>query len=66
MPIRKTDLIASNGVIHTIEKVLLPPSDEALPNIVDVISAEEYSTFLNFVTKAGLLDTLSDQGKVPS
>jgi transforming growth factor-beta-induced protein len=48
------DIIASNGVIHVIDKVLLPP------NLVQAATlAGDFSTLLGAATTAGLVDTLS-------
>ncbi len=55
-----TDVAASNGVIHAIDKVLLP----ADKNIVQtaVASAPEFSILVEAVTAAGLVNTLSGPG----
>jgi transforming growth factor-beta-induced protein len=51
------DVAASNGVIHVIDKVLLPP------NIVDAAKyAGKLTTLVKAVTDAGLADTLSGPG----
>ena len=51
------DIEASNGVIHVINKVLLPPS------IVDLaISNENFSILVQAVLKAGLVDALNAEG----
>jgi transforming growth factor-beta-induced protein len=54
------DLKALNGVIHVIDKVLLPPS----MNLVEkAISFDpEFSILVEAVTKAGLAETLADSG----
>jgi transforming growth factor-beta-induced protein len=55
-----TDIMASNGVIHVIDAVLLPP---ALPSIVDIAVADKrFSTLVAALTKAGLVDDLSAKG----
>lgn len=54
------DVIASNGVIHIIDGVLLPPSD---PTIVDVAqSAGMFTTLLAAAEAAGLVDALKAEG----
>ncbi len=51
------DIEASNGVIHVINKVLLPPS------VVDLaIGNSNFSTLVSAVVKAGLVDALSGTG----
>ncbi len=51
------DIEASNGVIHVIDKVLLPPT------VVDfAISNPNFSILVEAVVKAGLVDALSAEG----
>jgi len=59
-----TDIAASNGVIHVIDAVLLPPADEPeLGTIVDVAASNaDFSTLVTAVTEAGLVETLSGDG----
>jgi transforming growth factor-beta-induced protein len=60
-----TDIEASNGVIHVIDAVLLPPADEAAmeKDIVDTAIADErFSTLVAAVQAAGLVDTLKGEG----
>ncbi len=72
-----TDVLASNGVIHVIDKVILPPAEEAAAEeaateeaaaaaagtIPEVAaSAGNFSTLLAAVTAAGLADELSGEG----
>ena len=53
-----TDIIASNGVIHVIDGVLLPPGD-----IVEVATAAgSFSKLAQALTSAGLVDTLKGDG----
>ncbi len=61
----QTDLKASNGVVHIIDAVLLPPSltQEPTPSIVDtVVNNPDFSILLAAVQKAGLVDALSAEG----
>ncbi|MFT3927894.1 MAG: fasciclin domain-containing protein [Myxococcales bacterium] len=53
--VTSADVQASNGVIHVIDKVLLPP------NLVQAASyAGDFGTLLSAATKAGLADALSN------
>ena len=53
------ELVADNGVIHTIDKVLLPQSKPQ--SIVDVLlkNSDTYSTLITAVKTAQLVETLS-------
>jgi transforming growth factor-beta-induced protein len=58
-----TDIIASNGVIHVIDSVILPPAAPAAPakpvNIVDTaIAAGNFTTLAAALQAAGLVNTL--------
>ena len=54
-----TDVMASNGVIHVIDAVMLPPA----PNLVEVASkAGSFKTLLAAAKAAGLADTLANGG----
>jgi uncharacterized surface protein with fasciclin (FAS1) repeats len=61
-----TNVQASNGVIHVIDKVILPKTDApppATPNIVQVAqSLPDFSILVEAVVAAGLVDTLSGAG----
>ena len=51
------DVMASNGVIHVIDKVLLPPS------VVDIATfSSDFSSLVSAVVKADLAGTLSGEG----
>ncbi len=55
--ITATDIMASNGVIHVIDKVLLPP------DVVDIaINNSNFSTLVEAVSKAGLVEALKAEG----
>lgn len=55
----KTDIKASNGVIHVIDSVILPASD----NIVTTASnAKQFNTLLTAAKAAGLADVLANDG----
>lgn len=54
-----TDVQASNGVIHVVDTVILPPSG----NIADVLEADgRFTTLLSAVGAADLAETLSNGG----
>lgn len=62
-----TDIETSNGVIHVIDAVLLPPSDDAMmeekKTIVDIAVADgRFNTLVAAVTAAELVETLSGEG----
>ena len=51
------DIEADNGVIHVVDKVILPPS------VVDIaIANNNFSILVSAVVKAGLVDALSAEG----
>jgi transforming growth factor-beta-induced protein len=55
------DVEASNGVIHVIDSVLLPPAKQA--DIVDTASADgRFTTLIAAVEAAGLVETLKGEG----
>jgi transforming growth factor-beta-induced protein len=62
-----TDIEASNGVIHVIDSVLLPPEDDAametMGTIVDVAVADgRFGTLVAALQAADLAETLSGDG----
>ena len=55
-----TDIKCSNGVIHVIDSVILPP---ARADIVDTaVSADDFNTLVAAVKAAGLVETLKSEG----
>jgi uncharacterized surface protein with fasciclin (FAS1) repeats len=54
----KTDVLASNGVIHVIDSVLLPPDNL----VATAAKAGKFQTLLTAATAAGLAETLSNDG----
>jgi transforming growth factor-beta-induced protein len=55
--VTSADIEASNGVIHVIDKVMVPPT------IVDLaVSNENFSILVQAVAKAGLVDALNGPG----
>ncbi len=58
-----TDIEASNGVIHVIDAVLLPPAEPAPQTIVDIaVSDDRFETLVAALTAAELVDDLSGDG----
>ncbi len=60
-----TDIEASNGVIHVIDTVILPPSmtAETPKDIVDIAAADgRFTTLVAAVQAAGLVETLKGEG----
>jgi transforming growth factor-beta-induced protein len=58
-----TDIEASNGVIHVIDTVLLPPAEPQVMDIVDTAVADgRFTTLVAAVQAAGLVDTLKSEG----
>lgn len=56
----KTDIKTSNGVIHVIDSVIMPPEKK---DIVDTaVAAEDFSTLVAAVKAAGLVETLKGEG----
>merc|ERR1711918_13909 len=57
------DVAATNGVVHIIDQVLLPPSTPTGKNIVQLAAATaDLSTLVTAVKAGGLVDTLSGAG----
>ncbi|MEC9372504.1 MAG: fasciclin domain-containing protein [Planctomycetota bacterium] len=55
----KTDIMTSNGVIHVIDTVIMPATDD----IVDTaVSAGSFNTLATALKAAGLIDTLKGDG----
>ncbi|KAF2364809.1 FAS1 domain [Trinorchestia longiramus] len=57
------NLPSSNGIIHIVDRVLLPPSLQTEPNLEDLLKKEgNLNTFLSLVETAGMLDVLREGG----
>ena len=56
------EFIADNGVIHTIDKVLLPSAPNKRQSIVDILieNSDTYSTLITATKAADLVETLSN------
>ncbi|ROT67403.1 hypothetical protein C7M84_014516 [Penaeus vannamei] len=59
-PVTRADVPASNGVVHVIDQVLLPP--EEMGNLAEVLSAQGFTQLVDLVVAAGLADTVSNGG----
>jgi uncharacterized surface protein with fasciclin (FAS1) repeats len=61
-----TDVVASNGVIHVIDRVILPPSMSEAAAMGDIVETAQaaggFTTLLTAVEEAGLVETLKGQG----
>jgi uncharacterized surface protein with fasciclin (FAS1) repeats len=65
--VSSADVLASNGVIHVIDNVILPPAAMGTPtlNIVEVaLSDPDFSTLVTALTAADLVTALSDESKM--
>ncbi|XP_042882491.1 transforming growth factor-beta-induced protein ig-h3-like isoform X2 [Penaeus japonicus] len=58
--VTQVDVSASNGVIHAINQVLLPPEERG--NLAEVLSAHGFTQLVDLVVAAGLADTVSNGG----
>ena len=77
-----TDIEASNGIIHVIDAVILPPSMTETAEAEDTMAEDEmmdaksiaeiatedgrFNTLVAAVSAAGLAETLSSEGNIPS
>lgn len=59
----KTDIVCSNGVIHVIDRVIIPTDKSSNPDIVDTaVKAGKFKTLVAAVKAAGLVETLKGEG----
>lgn len=62
-PILDADLTCSNGVIHVIESVMLPPTPEPANDLLAVAKRSgNFTTLLAALDATGLTDALSEEG----
>jgi transforming growth factor-beta-induced protein len=61
-----TDIAASNGVIHVLDQVILPPSVSEAAGMGDIVETAQaaggFNTLLTAVETAGLVETLKGEG----
>jgi len=60
--VTQTDILCSNGVIHVIDKVILPPSMVPKTIVETAIENGNFTTLVSAVVAAGLDGTLSGDG----
>ena len=58
----KTDIMCSNGVIHVIDNVILPPEAPSADIVDTAVEAGSFKTLVAAVQAAGLVDTLKGEG----
>jgi transforming growth factor-beta-induced protein len=62
----KADLQCANGVIHVIDRVIMPPTGEPAKQPATIVEAavanEDFSTLVAAVKAAGLVETLTGEG----
>jgi len=56
----KTDIKCSNGVVHLIDSVMLPPKGKTI--VETAAGNKDFSTLVTFVKKAGLVQKLNSKG----
>jgi transforming growth factor-beta-induced protein len=58
-----TDVQGTNGVVHVIDKVLLPEAEEEEQSIADIASANnDFSSLVAALAKADLVETMDGEG----
>jgi uncharacterized surface protein with fasciclin (FAS1) repeats len=58
----KTDIVGSNGVIHVIDTVIMPPAESAKSIVELAVGSKDLSTLVAAVKAAGLVETLGGKG----
>jgi transforming growth factor-beta-induced protein len=59
--VTQADLLATNGVVHKIDEVILPPNFELPPNLATLVqSKSELSTLVQLLVAADLLSSLGE------
>jgi len=57
----QADVIATNGIIHVIDEVLLPPSEDIVDKAIS-FTPGEFNTLVSAVVQADLVNTLKSEG----
>ncbi len=57
----QADVVATNGVIHVIDEVLMPPSEDIVDKAIS-FNPGEFNTLVNAVVQADLVSTLKSDG----
>ncbi len=62
--VTEADVVASNGIIHVIDKVLMPPADEPQPQDIPTVATNTgvHDSLVAALTHAGLVATLQGDG----
>ena len=63
-PIDAANVAASNGIVHVVGEVLVPPTPQSLVDVA--IGRDDLSTFVTAVSLAGLADTFDSTKKWPA
>ncbi len=58
----KADISCSNGVIHVIDSVIMPPAPASMDIVETAISAGKFKTLAAALTAANLVETLQGEG----
>ena len=59
----QSNIRAKNGIIHVLESVLIPPSFQSLPSIVEIATSDDnFSTLVSALQAADLVTTLQGDG----
>jgi len=57
----QADVVATNGVIHVIDEVLMPPSEDIVEKAIS-FNPDEFNTLVSAVVQADLVNTLKSDG----
>ncbi len=57
----QADVMATNGIIHVIDEVLMPPSEDIVEKAIS-FTPDEFNTLVSAVVQADLVSTLKSEG----